>query len=370
VSEYIHIVCLDVPSPPDYGGAIDMYHKIVALRSIGKKIILHYFNYKNNRDAEDLKKYCEEINVYNRSSFLKSLFTLKPYIVSSRTAPELINRLKLDDYPVIIEGIHCTGIIPHLNAKKKIVVRVHNNEAKYYKSLAISETNLFKKFYFFYESVLLNKYQKKLSSKFVYACISVIDEVFFRDNYHLWNTHFIPSFIPWQKILSKNGKGNYCLYHGNLSISENKKAALWLIKNILPKVDLPLIVAGKSAADVENILLDKKQVQFINDPSDAQLTELIQNAHINLVPSFNSTGVKLKLLHALIEGRFCISNNKGAAGSGIEDYVMQAESIDDWINAIRQKQSMDFSDEMIEERKKVLSLYNNSLNAEKLMALL
>ncbi len=34
----------------------------------------------------------------------------------------------------------------------------------------------------------------------------------------------------------KPGKGNYILYHGNLSVSENYNAALWLIENVFSKI--------------------------------------------------------------------------------------------------------------------------------------
>lgn len=369
-SEYVHIVCLDAPSPPDYGGAIDMYYKITALRSIGKKIILHYFNYKENRSAAGLETYCEEINVYSRTSFFKSLLTLKPYIVSSRIEPDLIHRLNRDDYPVLLEGIHCSGIISHLSPKRKIVVRVHNDEAEYYKTLYMKERHFIKRMYFLYESELLHSYQKTLSGEPRYAFISSLDLEIFREKYRQHNGIYIPSFIPWQTISSKTGRGEYCLYHGNLSISENIEAALWLIENVFSKLPVPLIIAGRNAKALDGSFRGKAEVRLMNDPSDTELTRLIQNAQINVLPSMNATGVKLKLLHALFEGRFCMSNSNGIAGSGMENYVTQANTPEEWITRIEQKMASSFTNEMIEERNQILSVYNNTINAEKLNALL
>ncbi|HZI00495.1 MAG TPA: mannosyltransferase, partial [Flavisolibacter sp.] len=68
MSDQLHIVCLDAPAPPDYGGAIDIYYKIKALAGIGKKIILHYFDYKPGRSAGDLDSICVEVNTYSRKS--------------------------------------------------------------------------------------------------------------------------------------------------------------------------------------------------------------------------------------------------------------------------------------------------------------
>lgn len=368
-SEYIHVVCLDAPSPADYGGAIDMFYKILALHNAGIKIILHYFNYKENRSAEGLENYCEEINVYPRSVFLKSLLTLKPYIVASRIEPELIHRLNRDNFPVLLEGIHCTGIIPHLHNHKKIIVRVHNNEEEYYQTLYATEANLLKKLYFFYESSLLKRYQQTLSREISYAFLSTIDEEVFQEKYNLTSGIFIPCFLPWQSVLSTPGCGNYCLYHGNLTISENKAAVLWLVETVFSKLDMPFIIAGKNASSLQDEFSNEK-IQLINNPLDEELSELIQNAQINVLPSLNFTGVKLKLLHALFEGRFCISNYKGFAGSRVEDYIIQAETAEDWITVIQEKMVTPFTHEMIEKRETILSVYNNFSNAQKLIGLL
>ena len=41
----LNIVSFDVPYPPDYGGAIDIYYKIATLNNLGIKIYLHCFQY-------------------------------------------------------------------------------------------------------------------------------------------------------------------------------------------------------------------------------------------------------------------------------------------------------------------------------------
>lgn len=367
MSEYVHIVCLDAPSPPDYGGVFDLYYKIPALANLGKKIILHYFHYKGGRGHEGLESYCEEVNVYPRSVFLKSLLMLKPYIVSSRMEPDLIHRLNRDDYPVILEGIHCTGLLPHLH-KRKVVVRVHNNEAVYYRQLLENESNIFRSLYFLYESSLLFRHQKKLSEEASYVFVSETDKEIFKEEYQLPKQFFLPCFVPWQEVRSLTGKGNYCLYHGNLSISENKAAALWLAETIFPQIDFSLVIAGKNADNLKNEFPEK--VRIVNDPGDEELSELIQHAHINVLPSFNSTGVKLKLIHALFEGRFCLTNHAGANGSGLEQLVITAASNEEWIQAIHEIISKEFTSELLMQRHQILDIYNNQLNAEKLNALL
>lgn len=365
----MHIVSFIAPSPPDFGGAFDLYYKIPALANAGKKIILHYFGYKEHRGHEGLENYCEEINVYNRSVFLKSLLTLKPHIVSSRLEPELIHRLNRDDYPVLLEGIHCTGIISSLR-ERKIVVRIHNDEETYYKNLLQNEPNLLKSAYFFYESALLSRYQKNLPDEVTYVFVSEADKISFHEKYHQPNQLFLPCFLPWQTIDSITGKGTYCLYHGNLSISENISAAIWLAETIFSKINFPLMIAGKNADGIKNQLPDNPNFHIINNPSDEVLSGLIKNAHINVLPSFNATGVKLKLLHAVFEGRFCITNENGIQGSGINSGVHIANGNESTIAMIENLLTKEFTEEDIEARNEITTTYNNALNAQKLSALL
>lgn len=110
-------------------------------------------------------------------------------------------------------------------------------------------------------------------------------------------------------------------------------------------------------------------MQCINNPSIDEINELVRNAHINVLPSMNRTGVKLKLLNALLNGRFCITNNSGVMGSGLEKFVMTAEAATDWINQIAAIMQMAFTTDLIEKRKQVLQLYDNDANAKKLSEL-
>ena len=47
----IHIIAFDLPFPPDYGGATDIFHKIRSLHDLGVEITLHVFLYKGKMPA-------------------------------------------------------------------------------------------------------------------------------------------------------------------------------------------------------------------------------------------------------------------------------------------------------------------------------
>ena len=347
-----------------------MYHKIVSLASIGKKIILHYFNYRKNRNAKGLERYCSEIHAYERKTFLSSPSSL-PYIVRSRINKDLVYRINQDDYPVILEGIHCTGILPYIGDSRKVVVRLHNEESAYYKNLSASEHNIFKRAYYELESSLLKKYYENLDTDTRFAAISMSDITVMREQYQFEDIHFIPSFIPWQTIQSLEGRGDYCLYHGNLSVVENESAVNWLIDHVFNVIDKKFIVAGREISHkLQSRILSYSNMSFVNNPPDEKLKELIQQAHVHVLPSMNTTGVKLKLLHAMFEGRYVIANSNAVSGSGIESGTYISDEPSDFISTIENLFETNFTEADKKNRQQVLTAYDNISNAEKLNALL
>ncbi len=370
LSDQLHIVCLDAPSPPDYGGAIDMHYKIKALAAIGKKVILHYFNYNSLRNAGDLKTLCEAVFSYSRKPFYRCLPIGEPYIISSRINKHLIERLNSDDHPVLLEGLHCAGIIPYLKNKNRVVVRMHNEEASYYHHLAITAKSILKRTYYKQESKLLHQYQKKTGKEVTLACLSESDMATFRTGYGFQHSFFVPCFIPWQAVSIKEGKGAYCLYHGNMLVSENEEAALWLIQQVFSSKKIPLIIAGKGISKrLKEAAKNVFHISLVNNPSIRVIDGLIQNAQINVLPSMNGTGVKLKLLNALLNGRHCLTNFNGAKGSCITQGVSIKESATEWSGEIKSLMQQEFTSTQINGRLEILRLYNNNLNAKKLSAL-
>ncbi|MDB5196018.1 MAG: glycosyltransferase family 4 protein [Flaviaesturariibacter sp.] len=367
----LHIVCLDSPVPPDYGGAIDMYYKVVEL-SMHWEITLHYFNYKKERNADPLKIYCKNIYSYKRRSIINGLLSNQPYIVASRINQELIQRLNLDTNPVLLEGIHCSGILPYLkNKDRKVVIRMHNDEAEYYKQLAHSENNYLKKIFFSLEGRRLKKYQSTIPKDLSLACVSYTDMKVLETDYGFTNLHFIPSFTNWQRLESLDGLGTYCLYQGNLSVSENSKIALWLLNEVFSKIEVPFLIAGKGISKTLEAAASKNfNVKLIKNPSGNEMDDLVKNAQINVLPSLNNTGLKLKLLHALFYGRHCLTNKAGITGTAFTDVACIADSPTEFIEEIKRLFTLPFSKEELHKRERLAKVYSNVENASKLNALL
>lgn len=83
------------------------------------------------------------------------------------------------------------------------------------------------------------------------------------------------------------------------------------------------------------------------------------------MPSFNSTGVKLKILHALFNGRHVLVNPKAIKGTNLKIICEEAETADDFIKLIKILYQEPFEDFDIERRSKLLGRdFNNQTNAK------
>ena len=98
------------------------------------------------------------------------------------------------------------------------------------------------------------------------------------------------------------------------------------------------------------------------------MNEWIANAQIHVLPSFQTTGLKLKLLHALFAGRHCITNAKMLTGSALEGAVLLANDANDFKQQIAKYMKIPFTEADKENRIQLLQPFSNTLNAEKIIS--
>lgn len=358
-----------MPYPVDYGGVFDLFYKIESLYQAGINIHLHCFEYGRGIQKE-LDKYCASVNYYKRKTFLDSFSFRLPFIVSSRQNKDLSDNLLKDDYPVLLEGIHCTYYLYSGKLKhKKVFVRLHNVEYRYYEELSKTTYNIFEKIYFRLESVLLKKYENDIANLATFISVSEKDKLLYQKKFNAKKIKFLPVFLPFGQVVSETGSGNFCLYHGNLSVPENEKAALWLIKNVFNTIDIPFVIAGKNPSKcLQNMAHSNENICIVSNPSANEMDDLIKKAQVHLLPAFNRTGIKIKLLNALFNGRFVITNNPALEDTGLEPLCEIANSAEEYIEMTKQLFHQSFTEPDIFQRKKILEgLYNNHANTQKLI---
>ncbi|MEX0812676.1 MAG: mannosyltransferase [Chitinophagales bacterium] len=368
--KHLHIISFNVPYPANYGGVIDVFYKLKTLSELGVKVHLHTFHYGRER-SEELEKICEKVIYYPRGKFYKFIYSSVPYIVGSRQSDDLLSNLSEDDSPILFEGLHTCFYLNHPALQGRIkAVRMHNIEWDYYASLGRSERNFFRKFYMYYESKKLKKFEGILQKADLVLSISPKDTGYLDDKFE--GVHYLPAFHPNDKVRSKTGRGNYAIYHGNLGVEENNQAALFLTRKIFRDFNYPFTIAGKNPLNTLKKEAEVNKIfQLIPNPYDEKMHDLISNAQVNILPTFQATGVKLKLLNALYNGRFCLVNSFMANETGLEDLCIVANTADEMKEQLYNLVDKDFTNEMIEKRKTVLEeKFSNEVNAKRLMELM
>lgn len=366
--KHLHIICLNVPYPADYGGVFDLFYKLPALQKQGVKIHLHCFDYGRGVQ-EELNKYCESVHYYSRNMSFSALTLFYPYIVSSRINETLLQILCQDEYPVFMEGVHCTYPLNDKRfSKRKCFVRLHNVEYIYYRHLSRNTRSFFKKCYFFLESIRLKWYEKSIVNKATFWGVVEKDDDVYK-SLGCKNIDLLPLFLPEWKMKSHAGNGIFCLYHGDLSIGENEKAVIWLIEKVFNNLNVNFVIAGKNPSHhLVEMVESKTTMCMIANPDEGEMQDLIQKAQLNLIPSFNSTGIKVKLINALYNGRHCIVNRATIDGTGLEELCHIANDELEFKKLITNLYQKPFNQTEIEQRQKVLlNMFNNERNAKQMV---
>jgi hypothetical protein len=134
---------------------------------------------------------------------------------------------------------------------------------------------------------------------------------------------------------------------------------------------MPLIVAGKNPSNaVVDACNQLPCCRLIANPSQAEMDSLIAAAQIHVMPTFQQSGMKLKLLSALYGGRHVVVNPAMLYGTNMPDGACHLANTDEqFIAAINNLSKVPFTLADVEKRKELLAPYNNRDNAIKLLQL-
>ena len=366
----LHIVSLENPYPPDYGGVMGIFNRIKALHESGLEVHLHVF-YFEREPRRELESFCHKVYYYKRDMRKILLFSKFPFIVVSRSSKKLVDNLKLIDAPILFEGLHVCFYLQHRDLKNRIrLVRTHNVEHDYYHHLSLAEKSIFKKWYLKRESIKLKEYENVLKDCNRILSVVESDQEYFKNKYS--HSELMPVFIDETKFHYSEKHNEAILYHGNLAVSENNVAAEWLIENVFSKMDRKCIIAGKNpSASLTRNSANFKNIELIPNPSSERLNTLIQESNICVLPTFQSTGIKLKLIDSLMQGKHCIVNGQMLTGTSLGEFCHQAETSQDFISKINELFSLNFTSEDFEKRKSHLkSYFNNQKSVERMKELI
>lgn len=358
-----------MPYPPNYGGVIDVFCKLKALHELGVEIYLHAFEYGRGKPKE-LDKLCKQVFYYERDSSIMKVMSKTPYIVKSRSSAELIKNLIKIKAPILFEGLHTT--YPLINEKfedRKLLVRAHNIEHLYYKGLAKSESRIDKKIFFKTEAKKLSVYENILDKVNTILTISPSEHNYFRNRF-IDKAAYIPVFHPNSNVKKLSKKGDFALYHGDLRVADNIKSAHFLI-DIFKNLDYDLVIASSfKNHTIKNEIAHYKHMRFVEIENQHHMLDLFEKAHINVLPTFQKTGIKLKLINTLFNGRFCAVTTKMVEETGLENLCEIGRTKEEFIQKVDSLIHKDYFDKAIVEREKALKPFSNIENAQKIIDIL
>lgn len=364
----LHIVSFNVPYPPNCGGLIDVFYKIKSLNNYGVQVHLHCFECGKKKQPE-LEKICARVFYYKGNKGLFKTMNKLPYLVKMRSDSELLNNLITDDYPILFEGLHTTFFLDSPQLKNRIkIVRPHNIEHNYYNILAQQEKKIARRFFYRNTAKKFENYEPVLVNATTIATISPNDLKYFSNQYN--NAFWLPPFHSNTEMNVLFGSGTYALFHGNLSVKENVKAALFLINAFNESENIKIILAGNSPAEEIVKQCEKtSHIKLISNPTELEMQKLITEAHVQLLPSFQPTGLKLKLINSLFRGRHCLANDIMVSGTGLENLCHKANTSVEFVAKTRKLMALPFESNDLILRKEILSKkFDNHRNVELLVS--
>ncbi|NQW42991.1 MAG: glycosyltransferase [Bacteroidetes bacterium] len=344
-----------VPYPLHDGGAIATFNMLKGIAEIGCEVDFITLNTHKHFIETDiakqkmpfLKSYVDfEINTnINPFDAFFNLFSNKSYNIerfyNQKFEQILVARIEAKKYDIIhFEGLFVGKYLLAINSLLEyssatitydtkvgdgpaLVLRQHNIEFQIWERLAQNEPNIFKKLYLKLLAKRLKKFEKEITSGFKYiSTIAKTDE----DTLNEWKTCSIIKTIPSGydvKPMVPVPLDNNSIYHiGSMEWMPNIEAMQWFIQKIFPLVVAKnklakFYVAGKKMP-LEFSQFQSENIEIVGEVAD--LENFIGGKSILVVPLKSGSGIRIKTIEAMMQGKAVITTTTGAQGLLIKHY--------------------------------------------------
>jgi len=333
----ILILSPKVPYPPRDGGAIATLGLARGLASSGAEITMLCLNTrKHYTDSsvlpDKLTSVIKIIPVYHDTEihFTKAIYNLifssEPYsgtrLISKAFEVKLTEILKDNEFDIIqLEGPYMGYYIPLIreHSKAKISLRAHNVEHEIWARKAAHESNLVTSKYLLMLSKRIRQHESKiLDASDLLVPISERDEKLLLNLNPSLRSVVIPAGVDADNYPeSKDPEYPSLFFIGSLDWMPNQEGLIWFLENVWPEVqklnDIKFHVAGRNAPGwLERKIMAKEEVVFHNEVEDAY--EFMNKYAIMVSPIFSGSGIRIKILEAMMMGKVVISTRIGSEG--------------------------------------------------------
>lgn len=329
----ILILTLRIPFPLTDGGAIAMYGLMEKLSQAGHQLTIASLNTKKHYydpnvltpfgrvETTDIDTTPHIIPAIRSFLWERNAYNIQRFDVPAHhdLLKKILYKNKFDI--IQLEGVYLAHYIPTIRrmTDTPIVLRAHNVEYKIWEKYAQEEPNKLKKFYFSHLAKR-GKYFEKKSLPLTDGVITFTktDAEYFRKLGYSGQLEIIsagynvPNELPRVNIFP-----NTLAFMGSLEWLPNRQGLDWFVKLIFPLIlkEIPeaiLHIAGKNPPTfIEEYASDN--VIFHGFVPVA--TEFLKDKAVVIVPLLSGSGIRIKILEGLSNGKCIVSTSLGADGT-------------------------------------------------------
>jgi hypothetical protein len=357
----LNIISGHIPCQSTLGDAQQTYWLLEALSAAG--IQVHLYTFSESDPTIDkatnlqLAKICSSIKSYPIHQGHRNFSFSAPYATSKYLNAQLVNDLKENNFPILIEGMGPCGLALSTELEhRKIWVRLLTYAPKYFRYLQERSSALLKKLFYQREAVLSKRILKKINPRVNWIVTSETDKQILDDLFLGGNIQILAPFKNSNTSMSsKTGLGNYCLFQGNLSDAATHKTARWLLTHVFHNLKVPFVITGNNPSpSLVALAHSQPHTCIVANPSSSERQDMIEKAQIIIQPSFIKGGADEALLEGVKNGRHCLTNTKSAT-STLGACYHQGTSANAFQEIIIQLYHHPFSEEEIETRKRLIA---------------
>lgn len=342
----ILVVAHFFPYPPRHGSAVDIWGQILSLTALGYTVDLIATDSKAPSEANLAAVQTKVRNVWclQRERRYRQALTLRPFQVESRRALRAVSLT--DEYEwVLLETEYVADILLNKSLKTKYcVLRVHNDEIRYYRELSKNCTDVAEKVLFFVDSVRFRFFLPSVWRKcrqLWFISDSELKHFVAKRPWDSGKAFFIPPRVDSLSMLTHHSNGMDVLFIGALTRSMNVRGLRWYLTEVHPRIQVEgyrLVIAGYTGGDSIDWLQEicKMQPNIVTQSDVEDLGPLYRNSSVFVNPIFSGAGLKVKTINALEAGLPVVTTDVGAEGTGLRDgdHILIANSAEKFAKSV------------------------------------
>lgn len=329
----ILIIASRIPFPLRDGGAIATFNQFKGYAALGHTVQMLALNTrKHHVDAPTIRKEllpygevetCDIDTGIRWQDALLNLFSKRSYNIDrfddAGFHTLLTRHLEKHSYDLVqFEGLFTAPYVHTVRAhsRARLILRQHNVEYRIWQKQAAAETNLLKRAYIRLLAHRLQRYETGILPSFDgVAAITEDDAKILQGHAPGLPVSHVPAGIALPE--PKPAGNPKALYHiGSMEWMPNQSAVLRLVQQIWPMVKAKspastLHLAGKGMPQAN---LPELPAGVFNDGEVPDATAWSEPFGILCVPLMAASGVRMKTLEALAQGKWVVTTRVGAAG--------------------------------------------------------